>query len=1014
MPELREGDAIGPYVLERAIDKGAFGRVWRAVDPATGRVVAIKLLATNGSSEEHAKARTDLERLAAAAARDSRHIVHVLAGGLKPVPHIVMEFVDGTNLREELSARGPMPQEEVIRIGLEIADALRALHRVRIVHRDVKPANILLDQQGEVRLTDFGIAKILGYDETVTLTQQNLLSAPYAAPEVWEGAPNPSSDIYAFGSVLFEMLAGRPPFQGDLMDLFRKHRVEDADLSHLPAHTAPALRELIYQCLRKTAAERPADADACVRLLERARQELRREPERFGPWVRLDLAPEEDWTWRCRHERTAEEARVEVHFGEDEAYGEALRSAVAVNPKLTPFGAETLLGMNRLLLADEEGWPTAPDHNVAFWVARGVEDVPEPAVELDRPQLLRATESFARMIEAASGGGVRLSIDPERATVAADGSVFLGRPGLPPAAPVEPRLGAFMFLRSLALTPEAAEAAARARDLRDLRERLARPPAAKGEAREETGLRRGLMFIGLGLVAIAVAIVAGFLIASSEGDRPAQVVASPTSLPAPPACGDLKLPAGLKTAASACAAGGPVSVDYSADCARGQVCRVEAAAAGVVLKANDQTIAFVDSNGDLYLGRESDLSSERLLLDGKIRQPAWSPDGHYLAYVVAKPAGEATTTELWVVDTQEPGSSALVFTSSDASSTPAGQRRRIAQPAWSADGKHVYFRWKPATGPDEVWSVELPVRQGAIDIRELRVWNGAPKNLSSSSTLVESQPVRFASFSALPDGALLAEYCIVKDGACGLGRWDGAGFEVIKAAEAGASFVSPLVVGDRILALRIDGADVVLVGVANATVTPIARLPATIGPGPIDSDDLSLTISADGTRVLAGTAAGLKFVSLSDGGVTPALDGRWAAWFSPPSPAAGVSPPPATPFATPGSTPSAPPAATIPPGGDADLVPEIVAATCASGQTLTIRIRNLGPSTVDRVVLVRVSATADGATRQGNTDAQLGGLKPGEDREVRTSYVVREPVQVSIEYARDRRNDNNVVTCTPR
>ncbi|HEY7269219.1 MAG TPA: serine/threonine-protein kinase, partial [Dehalococcoidia bacterium] len=268
MLDLREGDSIGQYVLERTIDRGAFGRVWRALDTVSGKTVAIKVLAGDANAE-HVKARADLERLAAAAARDSSHIVRVLAGGHDPVPHIIMEFVDGTNLRDELADRGPLPQEEVIRIALQVADALRALHRVRVVHRDVKPANILLDQQGEVRLTDFGIAKILGYDETVTLTQQNLLSAPYAAPEVWEGAPNPQSDLYAFGAVVFEMLAGRGPFQGDLMDLFRRHRTEEPDLALLPAHLAPSLHEMVYLCLRKSTDERPQSAEACIRLLER-------------------------------------------------------------------------------------------------------------------------------------------------------------------------------------------------------------------------------------------------------------------------------------------------------------------------------------------------------------------------------------------------------------------------------------------------------------------------------------------------------------------------------------------------------------------------------------------------------------------------------------------------------------------------------------------------------------------------------------------------------------------------
>jgi hypothetical protein len=660
MRELRDGDAIGPYTLERAIDRGAFGRVWRATDTSSGRTVAIKVLASS-DDEERGRARTDLERLAAAAARDSRHIVHVLGGGHEPFPHIVMEFVDGTNLRDELASRGPLPQEEVIRIGLEIADALRALHRVRIVHRDVKPANILLDQKGEVRLTDFGIAKILGYDETVTITQQNLLSAPYAAPEVWEGAPNPTSDLYAFGAVLFEMLAGRPPFQGDLMELFRQHRSEEADLSSLPAHVAPSLKELVYQCLRKSPAERPENAEACIRLLERAREELRPEPEQFGPWVRVEPHPDQHWAWRCVHERTGEPAIVEVHFAQDEAYGEALRAAVNLNPRLVALGAEKLLGSNRLLLKDNEGWPSAPEHNVVFWVAREEGGPPEPAQELDTTTLLKATETLIKMIEVASGH-LRLTIDSNTAIVGEDGAVWLERPGLPPLPRVEPRLAAFIYLRSQPLTPEATEAASRARDLRDLRDRLARPWLA-----DDSGRRRGregrlvAALVGLLLVGVSAAAIAAFAIFGTDLDGLAGPGGTPTPDVAATYCGSLSLPALIDEARAACSAAPETRIEFFADCARGQVCAIEARGNGVVLRANDRTIAFVDPRGDLSLARQGSFETDRLVRDGSIRQPAWSPDGRYLAYIKSRPANEGEQRELWVLDTNDLASPALIF-----------------------------------------------------------------------------------------------------------------------------------------------------------------------------------------------------------------------------------------------------------------------------------------------------------------------------------------------------------------
>ena len=1017
MRDLREGDAIGAYVLERAIDRGAFGRVWRARDTASGRTVAIKVLGSTSPDEEHARARSDLERLAAAAARDSRHIVRVLGGGHEPVPHIVMEFVDGTNIRDELAAKGPLPQEEVIRIGLELADALRALHRVRIVHRDVKPANILLDQQGEVRLTDFGIAKILGYEETVTLTQQNLLSAPYAAPEVWEGAPNPSSDLYAFGAVLFEMLAGRPPFQGDLMDLFRQHRSDEADMGLLPAPTAPSLRELLHQCLRKSLGERPPNAEACIRMLERAREELRPEPEQFGPWVRVEPHPEQPWAWRCVHERTGEAAVVEVHFAQDEAYGEALKAAVNVNPKLVPLGSEKLLGANRLLLKDNEGWPSAPEHNLVFWVAREEGQPPEPGEEIGQPALLKATESFIKVIEVASSGGVRLSIDSTHAIVGEDGSVWLLRPGLPPRAPVEPRLGAFIFLRSLALSPEAAEVAARARDLRDLRDRLSRPAQGEPGARQNAGDGRSAgLLLGVTALALAVLVAAGIFAAAGGGGigDGSQGNASPTAGPSIALCGSIKLPVSLDDGREACAGAGDVAVELSTDCARGQVCAIESKNGGVVLRANDQTIAFVDANGDLALAREGSFVARRLVQDGSIRQPSWSPEGRYLAYIVSRTVAAGEERDLWVLDTQDLASPALVFTSTDGPSIPEWRRRRLSHPQWSADGKSLYFFWNPSSGAEEIWTTELPQRSGAVDIRELRLWNGSPRNLASLRPDVgPGQAAQFTSFTTLADGGLLVEYC-VKDQACGLARWDGSSFAVLIEPRTGARFISPQPYADQVFALALDGADAIVISADSAgQVRPIARIPATIGFGEADPNDLSLSISPDGSRALAGTAAGLALITLSNGDTRPLVAGRWARWFASPPAAAGVSPPPATPFATPGLTPSPPPAPTFPPGGEADLTGDPVVSTCGMGQQLSVRIRNLGPSAVDRDVFLRI-ATLDGQTRQGTTNIGLTGLLPGEEREVRTTYTVREAVQVFIEYARDRKTENNSIACSPR
>jgi serine/threonine-protein kinase len=185
--------------------------------------------------------RAEIELLAASAASRSRHVVHVLGGGAEPVPHIVMEYVEGDDLSARLKREGKLSAGQTIEIGLAISDALGALNEAGIIHRDIKPANVMTDRDGVIKLADFGIAKIVGY-ETMTMTGQAAMTMAYAAPEIWDdgsafGRPSHKSDLYAMGVLLYQCLTGDTPFRGNYGALYKAHLERTPDIKALPPET---------------------------------------------------------------------------------------------------------------------------------------------------------------------------------------------------------------------------------------------------------------------------------------------------------------------------------------------------------------------------------------------------------------------------------------------------------------------------------------------------------------------------------------------------------------------------------------------------------------------------------------------------------------------------------------------------------------------------------------------------------------------------------------------------------
>ncbi|GMV85076.1 MAG: hypothetical protein AMXMBFR80_09330 [Dehalococcoidia bacterium] len=454
------GDTIGRYRLEEHLGGGGFGSVWRATDTETGDSVALKLLV----AVEAAETRAEIELLAATASSSSEHVVRVLGGDIEPVPYIVMEYVDGSDLAESLTERGRLPIGEVVAVGTALADALVALERVGIIHRDLKPGNVLMDKSGAIKLADFGIAKIAGF-ATVTSTRQAPMTMAYAAPEVWDGKATFASDLYALGCVLYQCLTGIPPFSGGVGELYKAHAERSPDLSTLPLNTPASLRELIRQCLEKDQAARPANAGQALAMMRRASIEVDdlanaattgNEPRKFGPWLRRETFPARPWSWWCEHEATGIRAIVELHGFTTQDGGDVIRRAFEANGKLTAHGAERLLGYNRLLLRPGEAWLSDPPGEFLFWVARELPETSDSKLLFSRDELAKFAVTLAAMRDSAERVGLPLELS-DRTLVLAEGGVRVLRPGLPPVDLSDNDVAAVGWLARLAVDADSSE-----------------------------------------------------------------------------------------------------------------------------------------------------------------------------------------------------------------------------------------------------------------------------------------------------------------------------------------------------------------------------------------------------------------------------------------------------------------------------------------------------------------------------------------------------------------------------
>jgi eukaryotic-like serine/threonine-protein kinase len=260
------------YRVVRHIADGGMAAVWAAEDELLGRLVAVKVLSPAFAADERAVKRFQREARAGARLSDHRHVVTVYdIGEHDGRAFMVMEYLPGGTVADRLKSGRTIPRAQAVHWLRDTADALDSAQALGIVHRDVKPANLLLDERGRLAVGDFGIAKVAS-EASVTMTGQVLGTAAYISPEQALGRPaTPASDRYALAVVAYELLTGERPFRAQHAAAQARAHVDGAvplasEVAPLPA----AVDEVLQEGLAKEPADRPRTAGALVDGLERA------------------------------------------------------------------------------------------------------------------------------------------------------------------------------------------------------------------------------------------------------------------------------------------------------------------------------------------------------------------------------------------------------------------------------------------------------------------------------------------------------------------------------------------------------------------------------------------------------------------------------------------------------------------------------------------------------------------------------------------------------------------------
>ena len=278
---------IGSFEILEVLGAGGMGSVYKAKDLASGRVVALKVLAPRLAEDEEFVTRFERE-VKAASTLTHPNIIHALgAGTADGERYMVMEYVEGQNLGKILNEAGRLSEHRALLIARDMARALDHAHVAGIVHRDVKPDNVLVTGSGQAKLTDFGLAKLLGENLRLTQTGTALGTPHYISPEQVAGGRylDHRADQYSLGAMLFHMLTGQVPFDGPTNnDIMLRHLEEPVrDPRELVPQISPGAVQIVFKLMAKKSAERYDSTGQVAEDLERV---LNWRPPQYAASVR--------------------------------------------------------------------------------------------------------------------------------------------------------------------------------------------------------------------------------------------------------------------------------------------------------------------------------------------------------------------------------------------------------------------------------------------------------------------------------------------------------------------------------------------------------------------------------------------------------------------------------------------------------------------------------------------------------------------------------------------------------